>query len=51
MAISINPASKNAESVISAEGVEDGPQCVLWCPKELWITTPDKELRDPTCLG
>ncbi|MGI6249770.1 MAG: 4Fe-4S dicluster domain-containing protein [Anaerolineaceae bacterium] len=45
-AISINPASKNAEICDQCEGVEDGPQCVLWCPKEaLELTTPDQRAQ------
>jgi len=33
-AISIDPASKLAEICDQCEGEEDGPQCVIWCPKD-----------------
>ncbi|MFZ3069557.1 MAG: 4Fe-4S dicluster domain-containing protein [Anaerolineaceae bacterium] len=42
-AISINPATKLAEICDQCETVEEGPQCVKWCPKKaLELTTPDK---------
>jgi Fe-S-cluster-containing dehydrogenase component len=43
-AISINPATKLAEICNMCEDVEEGPQCVKWCPKEaLELTTPDQQ--------
>jgi len=43
-AISINPASKLAEMCDQCEELEEGPQCVKWCPKEaLSLTTPDQQ--------
>lgn len=45
-AISINPATKNAEICDQCETLEDGPQCVKWCPKEaLTLTTPDQRAQ------
>lgn len=42
-AISINPATKLAEICDQCEGIEDGPQCVKWCPKKaLEYTTSDQ---------
>lgn len=42
-AISINPATKMAEICDQCQDEEDGPQCVLWCPKDaLELTTPDQ---------
>ena len=41
-AISINPATKLAEICDQCETREDGPQCVIWCPKDaLELTTPE----------
>ena len=43
-AISINPATKLAEICHMCEDLEEGPQCVKWCPKEaLALTTPDQQ--------
>jgi len=45
-AISINPASKLAEICDQCEELEEGPQCVKWCPKEaLELTTPDRRAQ------
>lgn len=33
-AISINSGTKQAEICDQCEGIEGGPQCVLWCPKD-----------------
>jgi electron transport protein HydN len=45
-AISINPESRLAEICDQCEDQEDGPQCVLWCPKEaLKLTTPEQEAQ------
>ncbi len=33
-AISINPSTKMAEICDQCEGIEGGPQCVQWCPKD-----------------
>lgn len=33
-AISMNPATKLAEMCDHCEDLEEGPQCVKWCPKE-----------------
>ncbi len=45
-AISINPATKMAEICDQCEELEDGPQCVKWCPKEaLELTTPDRRAQ------
>ena len=45
-AISINPESKLAEICNQCEDVEEGPQCVKWCPKEaLELTTPDRRAQ------
>jgi Fe-S-cluster-containing hydrogenase component 2 len=45
-AISINPANRLAEICDQCEDQEDGPQCVLWCPKEaLALTTPDQQAQ------
>ncbi|UCC76217.1 MAG: 4Fe-4S dicluster domain-containing protein [Anaerolineales bacterium] len=42
-AISINPGTKLVEICDLCENEEDGPQCVMWCPKKaLELTTPDK---------
>jgi len=41
-AISINPATKLAEICDQCETLEEGPQCVKWCPKDaLELTTPE----------
>jgi len=45
-AISINPATKMAEMCDQCQDKEDGPQCVLWCPKDaLELTTPDQRAQ------
>ena len=45
-AISINPATKRVEMCDLCETVEEGPQCVKWCPKEaLELTTPDQRAQ------
>jgi len=45
-AISINPATKLAEICDLCEELEEGPQCVKWCPKEaLELTTPDRRAQ------
>ncbi|HOT92361.1 MAG TPA: 4Fe-4S dicluster domain-containing protein [Anaerolineae bacterium] len=45
-AISINPATKMAEICDQCEDREDGPQCVIWCPKDaLELTTPDQRAQ------
>jgi Fe-S-cluster-containing hydrogenase component 2 len=45
-AITINPQTKLAEFCNQCEDVEDGPQCVKWCPKEaLVLTTPDQRAQ------
>ncbi len=45
-AISINPATKRAEMCDLCGTLEDGPQCVKWCPKEaLELTTPDQQAQ------
>jgi Fe-S-cluster-containing hydrogenase component 2 len=45
-AISMNPATKLAEMCDQCETLEEGPQCVKWCPKEaLFITTPDQRAQ------
>jgi len=45
-AISINPATKMAEICDQCQDKEDGPQCVIWCPKDaLELTTPDQRAQ------
>jgi Fe-S-cluster-containing hydrogenase component 2 len=45
-AISINPATKLAEICNLCEDLEDGPQCIKWCPKDaLELTTPDRRAQ------
>ncbi|HNT78598.1 MAG TPA: 4Fe-4S dicluster domain-containing protein [Anaerolineae bacterium] len=45
-AISINPATKMAEMCDQCQDKEDGPQCVIWCPKDaLELTTPDQRAQ------
>lgn len=45
-AISINPATKLAEICDQCETLEEGPQCVKWCPKDaLELTTPDQRAQ------
>lgn len=45
-AISINPLTKLAEICDLCENEEDGPQCVIWCPKDaLELTTPDQRAQ------
>ena len=45
-AISINPATKLAETCDLCADQEDGPQCVIWCPKDaLELTTPDQRAQ------
>jgi electron transport protein HydN len=45
-AISINPRTKLAEMCDLCEDEEDGPQCVMWCPKEaLEVTIPDRRAQ------
>ncbi|MBN1873802.1 MAG: 4Fe-4S dicluster domain-containing protein [Anaerolineae bacterium] len=45
-AISINPATKMAEMCDQCQDEEEGPQCVLWCPKDaLELTTPDQRAQ------
>jgi Fe-S-cluster-containing hydrogenase component 2 len=45
-AISINPATKMAEMCDQCQDQEDGPQCVIWCPKDaLELTTPDQRAQ------
>lgn len=42
-AIYINPTTKLAEICDQCEGIEGGPQCVLWCPKDaLELVTSDQ---------
>ena len=46
-AISINPATKMAEICDQCEDLEEGPQCVKWCPKDaLELTTPDRRAQE-----
>jgi Fe-S-cluster-containing hydrogenase component 2 len=46
-AISINPDTKLAEICDQCEDLEEGPQCVKWCPKEaLELTTPDQRAQE-----
>mgnify|MGYP006288332139 FL=1 len=45
-AISINPLTKLAEICDLCEDEEEGPQCVLFCPKDaLELTTPDQRAQ------
>ncbi len=45
-AISINPATKQAEICNLCEEVEGEPLCVKWCPKDaLELTTPDQRAQ------
>ncbi len=45
-AISINPINKLAEICDQCETLEEGPQCVKWCPKDaLEYTTPDQRAQ------
>ena len=45
-AISINPATKLSEICDQCEDLEEGPQCVKWCPKDaLELTTPDQRAQ------
>lgn len=45
-AISINPVNKLAEICDQCETLEEGPQCVKWCPKDaLEYTTPDQRAQ------
>ncbi len=45
-AISINPATKMAEMCDQCQDKEDGPQCVIWCPKDaLELTTADQRAQ------
>jgi Fe-S-cluster-containing hydrogenase component 2 len=45
-AISINPESKLAEICDQCADEPEGPQCVLWCPKDaLELTTPDQRAQ------
>ncbi len=45
-AISINPETKMAEICDQCQDEEEGPQCVLWCPKDaLELTTPDQRAQ------
>lgn len=45
-AITINPRTKLAEICDGCENEEDGPQCVLICPKDaLEYTTPDQRAQ------
>lgn len=45
-AISINPLTKLAEICDQCETLEEGPQCVKWCPKDaLEYTTPDQRAQ------
>jgi len=45
-AISINPVTRLAEICDQCEDQPDGPQCVLWCPKEaLALTTPEQRAQ------
>jgi Fe-S-cluster-containing hydrogenase component 2 len=45
-AISINPENKLAEICDLCTDLEEGPQCVKWCPKEaLELTTPDQRAQ------
>jgi Fe-S-cluster-containing hydrogenase component 2 len=45
-AISINPATKLAEICNLCEDLEEGPQCIKWCPKDaLELTTPDRRAQ------
>lgn len=45
-AISINPLTKLAEICDQCEDEPDGPQCVIWCPKDaLELTTPEQRAQ------
>ncbi len=45
-AISINPTTKLAEVCDLCADHKDGPQCVIWCPKDaLDLTTPDQRAQ------
>ncbi len=45
-AISINPDTKVAEICDQCEDLEEGPQCVIWCPKDaLALTTPEQQAQ------
>ena len=45
-AISMNHEARLVEICDQCEDEEDGPQCVLWCPKEaLALTTPDQRAQ------
>ena len=45
-AISINPHTKLAEFCDQCKDLEDGPQCVKWCPKEApTLTTPEQRAQ------
>jgi len=45
-AISINPETKVSEICDLCKDLEEGPQCVKWCPKEaLELTTPDQRAQ------
>jgi len=45
-AISINPTEKLAEICNLCEDLEEGPQCVKWCPKDaLELTIPDRRAQ------
>jgi formate dehydrogenase iron-sulfur subunit len=45
-ALSFNPAAKLAEICNQCEEIEDGPQCVKWCPKDaLELTTADQRAQ------
>ena len=45
-AITINPVTRLAEICDQCETLEEGPQCVLWCPKKaLELTTPDQRAQ------
>ena len=45
-AISINPETKVGEICDLCKDLEEGPQCIKWCPKEaLELTTPDRRAQ------
>ena len=42
----MNHEARLVEICDQCEDEEDGPQCVLWCPKEaLALTTPEKRAQ------
>jgi Fe-S-cluster-containing hydrogenase component 2 len=47
-AIVLNPETKNAEICNLCEDVEDGPQCIMYCPKEALMLATPETLRQKT---